>query len=75
VAHFRIQAEAADEFASRLLPLFHAIRGTGATTLDQISSALNNRGVRAARGGRWHVSSVMNLLVRAQQTAHLRALL
>ena len=70
----RIQTEAADEFASRLLPLLQAIRGTGATTLEQISSALNNRGVRSARGGRWHVSSVMNLLARTQQIGHLRAL-
>jgi len=65
----RVQTEAADEFASHLSPLLHAIRGTGATTLDQISSALKNRGVRSARGGRWHVSSVLNLLVRAKQIA------
>jgi DNA invertase Pin-like site-specific DNA recombinase len=71
----RMQTEAADEFALRLLPLLHAIRGTGATTLEQISSALNDRGIRSARGGRWHVSSVMNLLGRAQQISEMRALL
>ena len=28
-------------------------------------AALNDRGVRTARGGRWHVSNVKNLIERA----------
>jgi len=30
-----------------------------------IAKTLNERGVRTARGGQWHVSSVANLLARA----------
>ena len=30
------------------------------------ADALNARGIRTARGGRWHVSTVQNLLVRAK---------
>jgi hypothetical protein len=37
----------------------------GAQTLEAVSSAPNQRGVRLPRGGRWHASSVSNLLARA----------
>ena len=33
--------------------------------LASIADALNARGIRTARGGRWHVSTVQNLLARA----------
>jgi hypothetical protein len=33
-------------------------------TLDGIASALNARGVRAARGDAWHPGTVKNLLAR-----------
>lgn len=65
-------AASADEFAARLLPVVQGIQNTGAKTLRAISLALNERGIRTARGGRWHVSSVMNLLARAQQLAQVR---
>jgi hypothetical protein len=45
------------EFAAGLLPIVNAIRATGATTLEAITRALNDRGVRSARGATWHVSS------------------
>jgi hypothetical protein len=32
--------------------------------LQGISAALNKQGIRTARGKRWHVSSVANLLKR-----------
>jgi DNA invertase Pin-like site-specific DNA recombinase len=66
-----IQTAAADEFVASLRPVIDAIRSTGANTLDAISHALNQRGIRSARGGRWHVSSVRNLLARA--TAQFQA--
>ena len=34
----------------------------GANTLEAITCALNERGVRTARGTRWYASSVANLL-------------
>ena len=66
------QIAEADRFARSLMPVVEAVRSTGAATLDAISSALNQRGIRTARGGRWHVSSVMNLLARANKFAEAR---
>ncbi len=57
-------ARAADEFASGLIPVVQAIRATGALTLASMATALNGRGIRSARGGKWHRSSVANLLAR-----------
>jgi len=34
-----------------------------------IATALDERGVRTAHGGQWHVSSVANLLARANNCA------
>ena len=59
----------ADEFVSGLMPIVLAIRSTGAITLEAMTQALNQRGIRSARGGKWHASSVMNLLARAQNFA------
>jgi DNA invertase Pin-like site-specific DNA recombinase len=64
-----IQASGADHFAANLSPLLTAIQNSGATTLDAITRALNERGIRSARGCRWHVSSVRNLLSRIEQFA------
>jgi hypothetical protein len=60
-----IQTAAADAFVAGLMPVIQAIRSTGATTLEAITQALNQRGIRSARGGRWYASSVSNLLDRA----------
>jgi DNA invertase Pin-like site-specific DNA recombinase len=65
----QVQVTAANEFVVRLLPVVEAIRRTGATTLEEISRALHERGVRTPRGARWHVSSVAILLKRAQNFA------
>jgi DNA invertase Pin-like site-specific DNA recombinase len=65
----QIQIVAADQFASDLLPVIDAVRRTGATTLEAITRALNDRGIRPARGTRWYASSVANLLNRANKLA------
>ena len=57
----------ADEFAASMLPVLNAIRAAGADTLEAMSCALNQRGIRSARGGRWYASSVAKLLGRARQ--------
>jgi DNA invertase Pin-like site-specific DNA recombinase len=62
-----VQAATAEEFAAGLLPIIQAIRSTGAVTLRDVASALNQRGIRSARGGKWHVSSVLNLLARSSE--------
>ena len=55
---------AADQFAANVLPIVRAIRASGLATLREIADALNARGVRTARGGQWHSSTVHNLLAR-----------
>jgi hypothetical protein len=45
------QVATADEFVSGLFPVVLAIRQTGAQTLEAMSQALNQRGIRTARGG------------------------
>lgn len=58
------QSTAADQFAANLLPLIESIRAAGATSFDAIAKALNARGIRTARGGQWHSTTVRNLLLR-----------
>ena len=55
----------ADSFAAGVLPIIRAIQATSAASLRSIVIALNNRGVRTARGGTWQVSNVRNVLKRA----------
>ena len=54
----------ADQFAGNVLPIVEKIRASGITTLAGIAEALNERGVRTARGGAWYAMTVRNLLDR-----------
>ena len=63
---------AADDQARSLLPLLRMLRGEGAITIGAITRSLNERKIPTARGSRWHVSSVANLLTRAQKLAAVR---
>src|SRR6202048_5254253 len=67
------QIAAADEFVSGLLRVVLAIRQTGARTLEAMSQALNQRGIRTARGGPWRASSVANLFTRGRRNTMLLA--
>jgi DNA invertase Pin-like site-specific DNA recombinase len=58
-----VKAEA-DRAALNVLPIIAEIRKSGATTLRAIAEALNARGVSTPRGGRWHATSVRNVLAR-----------
>ena len=51
------QIAAANQFVAALVPVVDAIRNAGASTLEAISRALNEKGIRTARGARWHVSN------------------
>jgi DNA invertase Pin-like site-specific DNA recombinase len=65
-ANGRTRARAsASAFAANVVPIVDVLRAAGVTTLAGIADALNARGVPTARGGRWHVSTVMNLLRRS----------
>jgi len=55
---------AAETFAANVLPVVRQIQAAGATSHRAIAKALNARGIRTARGGQWHVSTVQNLLAR-----------
>src|SRR5262249_22309312 len=61
----RVQVDEANAFAGKVLPIIESVRSTGVTDLRGIAEALNSRGVRTARGGRWHVSNVKNIIDRA----------
>ena len=56
---------AADQHAANVVPIIRQIRRAGARTLREIANALNQRGVRTARGGQWHAMTVRNVLARA----------
>ena len=57
--------EAAHAFAANVLPVVRELQAAGVTTVRAIAEALNARGIRTARGGEWHHSTVRNLLARA----------
>jgi DNA invertase Pin-like site-specific DNA recombinase len=59
--------EAADDHARSPLPLLRALRSEGAITIGAMTRSLNNRKIQTPRGARWHVSTVANLLARAQK--------
>jgi DNA invertase Pin-like site-specific DNA recombinase len=56
------QQSEADRFASNIIPLIRSIQSTGVIGMVSIAKTLNDRGVRTARGGRWHASSVYNVI-------------
>ena len=58
--------EHADAHAVQLQPVLEDLRAEGIVTLAGIAAALNERGMQTRRGGRWHASSVRNLLARIQ---------
>jgi hypothetical protein len=47
------------------MPVIDAIRRTSVTTLEAMTQALNQRGIRSARAGRRYASPVSNLLALA----------
>jgi len=65
----RIQMAEADRFAANLLPIIRSIQSAGPIGMVSIAETLNERGIRTARGGQWHVSSVANMLARSNNCA------
>jgi DNA invertase Pin-like site-specific DNA recombinase len=59
------QVRNADRFAANVLPTIDSIRASGVSGHAAIAEALNNRGIRTARGGAWHATTVRRLLTRA----------
>jgi hypothetical protein len=57
-------AHNADRHAWDLASVVADIRAGGALSIRAIAAELNVRGMLTRRGGRWHVSTVINLLDR-----------
>jgi DNA invertase Pin-like site-specific DNA recombinase len=57
-------ARNADRHADDLRAVIEDIRVGGASSLRAIAAEMNARGILTRRGGRWHVSTVLNLLKR-----------
>lgn len=54
----------ADAHARQLAPVITHLQAEGLTSLPALAKALNERGMVTPRGGKWHPSSVRNLLAR-----------
>jgi DNA invertase Pin-like site-specific DNA recombinase len=61
------QRAGADRFARNIIPIVQSIRAAGFKGMVSIADELNKRGIRTARGGTWHSSSVRNVILRAGQ--------
>ena len=53
--------------AANVLPIIREIQAAGIMSPAVIADALNAQGVRTARGGLWHNSTVRNTLARSEQ--------
>jgi DNA invertase Pin-like site-specific DNA recombinase len=58
--------------AENVLPVIEQIRAGGAS-LRQIASELNARGIKTARGGKWHATTVRNILTANNGVAAIAA--
>jgi len=58
-------AEGARRFAENVLPIIQQVQASGVSSLRGVAAALNARGVRSARGGRWAATQVRAVLARA----------
>ena len=59
--------EGANCRAKEWAPIIRQVREEGVTSLAGIAEQLNQRGIVTPRGGRWHKSSVRNLLARLER--------
>jgi len=57
----------ADAFAANVLPIIVSLQEAGIADLRGLAGALNARGIRTARGGRWHISNVKNVIDRSRR--------
>ena len=62
-ALFAVRQNAARR-AGEYAEILQDVRAAGASSLAAIAAELNNRGILTARGGKWHPSTVRNLMSR-----------
>jgi DNA invertase Pin-like site-specific DNA recombinase len=63
--------EEARRFAANVAPIIHQVRSSGVVSLRAVALALNARGVRTARGGRWAATQVGAVLARVKPEPNL----
>jgi len=69
VASIEVISAEASARAEAMRPVIDDLRSAGITTLGRLASALNEGGFVTARGGKWHATSVRNLLGRLDGAA------
>lgn len=57
--------------ADQLRPVIQRLQAGGVASLGGLAAALNEEGILTPRGGRWHASSVRNLMARLEPQATL----
>jgi DNA invertase Pin-like site-specific DNA recombinase len=70
IASAAVRRAAADQHAANVMPIIEAFRKVGVVKQRDIAAALNARGIATARGGRWHPSTVQNILARTLGENH-----
>jgi Recombinase len=63
----RTSKRVADVRAEAVGPTIRKLRNAGFVSITAIARELNERGILAARGGKWHLSSVTRLLQRLER--------
>jgi hypothetical protein len=48
-------------------PIVRTIQSAGVVSLHGVADALNARGIQSARGGKWYVATVRNMLLRQER--------
>lgn len=64
LASIQARREQANQLAAELAPTIAEVQAGGAATLQEIATALNERDITAARGGRWSAVQVRRLLAK-----------
>jgi DNA invertase Pin-like site-specific DNA recombinase len=53
-------------FAANTRPIIESIQKSGVSSLTGVAEALNLRGIKTDRGGRWHATTVRNVLMSTE---------
>src|SRR3954465_10639549 len=59
-----VRQDRANQHKADLAPIIADIQASGVSSLGQIAAGLNQRGIRAARGGAWSAVQVKRVLER-----------
>ena len=60
----KVKQQQADQFANKINEIIKSIRAAGLNTFQDISVALNNRGIKTYNDGAWYPTTVKNIIER-----------